>query len=347
MKGRGSDTNFNNRFSERKSGLFELEGIDIFDNSHVVNTKFYNDSAKKVINRVSSPDLNLDFSVNPYQGCEHGCSYCYARMSHEYWGWSPGLDFETKIIVKRKVPELLEKELLSPSWKVAPIMLSGNTDCYQPVERKLKITRDLLKVFNRLKHPVSLITKNSLVERDLDIIEELADENLIHIYISITSLDENLRRVMEPRTAAGEKRLEVVRKLSEKGVPVGVMVAPVIPGLNNTEIPQIIKLSAEAGASKIGYTVLRLSKPVYQVFDRWLKENFPERYNKVINQVKTMHGGDVSDLKWGRRIKGDGPLATMISQTFHANIRKHLGERQMPAFNLTAFRRGGMLKLDF
>ncbi|QCK14624.1 SPL family radical SAM protein [Mangrovivirga cuniculi] len=213
--------------------------------------------------------------------------------------------------------------------------------------KKLKITRALLQVFNKYKHPVSLITKNSLIERDIDILEELTSEDLCHIYISITTLNEELRRAMEPRTATSRKRLEVIRKFSERNIPVGVMVAPVIPGLNNTEIPKIVESVAQAGAIKVGYTVVRLSKPVYQVFDRWLKQNFPDKYKKVINQVKTLHGGDVSDLKWGRRIKGDGPIAEIIRQSFQSSINKYMPDRTMPAFNLNSFRKGGTLKLDF
>src|SRR5690606_9096912 len=209
-------------------------------------TQVFHETPKQIVNKVTSPDLGMMYSMNPYQGCEHGCIYCYARNSHAYWGWSAGLDFESKIIVKENAPALLEKFLLHPKWEAVPISLSGNTDCYQPLERKYEITRNILKVLARYRHPVGIISKNSLILRDLDLLKDLATDNLVNVYISITTLNEDLRRVMEPRTASGLKRLKTVEALASAGIPVGIMNAPVIPGLNHHEIPDILKAAADS-----------------------------------------------------------------------------------------------------
>ncbi len=251
IKGRGAQHQVTNRFAAHSYEMRDdflnycaAEGEEATDSK----TSFIDTFPKTIVNKVSSPDVGLEFSLNPYQGCEHGCVYCYARNSHEYWGYGAGLDFEQKILVKQNAVELLEQKFRSKSWKAAPIILSGNTDCYQPVERKLEITRQLLQLFLKYKHPVGIITKNALIQRDIDILEELAKDNLIRVNLSITSLDEKVRQLLEPRTASIKRRLETIEKLSEKGIPVNVMMAPIIPSINSHEILPLVKEIAERGA---------------------------------------------------------------------------------------------------
>jgi DNA repair photolyase len=254
-KGRGAQINSQNHFSENHIARIHPEGLDE-DIKHNVYTEILYESPKAIVNTIESPDLYAMRSVNPYQGCEHGCIYCYARNSHEYWGYSAGIDFESKIIVKQHAARLLEKEFLKKNWQPTPISLSGNTDCFQPIERKLGITRSLLEVFVKYAHPVNIITKNSLILRDLDLLQELARLQLLHVYISVTSLNEAMRAKMEPRTATARSRLHTIRKLTEHGIPVGVMAAPVIPSINDSEIPAIIKAASDHGAVSAGYTVV-------------------------------------------------------------------------------------------
>src|SRR6201987_3910263 len=240
FKGRGAQIKTGNKFLQSQYVTEHYEGLDqpLLENP---TTQIFHESPKKIVNKVTSPDIGLTYSLNPYQGCEHGCIYCYARNSHEYWGYSAGLDFERKIIVKQNVPELLEKHFSSKSWKPMPIMLSGNTDCYQPVERKLKITRSILEVCLKYKHPVGLITKNALITRDIDLLKQMAELDLVHVMVSITGTDEKMRLALEPRTSTYINRLKTVKALSNNGIPVGVMVAPIIPGLNSHEVPGVIK----------------------------------------------------------------------------------------------------------
>ncbi|MGA8852886.1 MAG: PA0069 family radical SAM protein, partial [Christiangramia sp.] len=262
IKGRGAQLNVSNRFDEHSHETRDdflnycaSEGDEPENNRTTIIETF----PKTIVNKVTSPDVGMDFSLNPYQGCEHGCIYCYARNSHEYWGYSAGKDFEQKILVKRNAVELLEKKLKSKSWEAKPIVLSGNTDCYQPIEKKLKITRSLLQTFLKYRHPVGMITKNALIQRDMDILKELAQENLVHVNISITSLKEETRRILEPRTASIKKRLETVEKLSAANIPVSVMMAPIIPSINSHEIMPLVKEIAERGALGVGYTIVRLN----------------------------------------------------------------------------------------
>ena len=283
--------------------------------------------------------------MNPYQGCEHGCAYCYARNVHHYWGFSAGIDFESKIVIKKNAPLLLEKFFLSKQWSAKPILISGNTDCYQPLERKFELTRKLLKVFLKFNNPVGLISKNSLILRDTDLLKQLAEKNLVKVKISITTLDEKLRNILEPRTASTIKRLEVVRKLSEAKIPAGIMIAPVIPGLTNHEIPKIMKLAADAGASGAGFTILRLNGAVKDIFHDWLRKNMPDRAVKIWNQVASCHGGSVNDSQWGRRIKGEGIIADAIHQLFTTSVKKYLEGRNFPEYDLTRFRKNGNLNL--
>jgi len=344
FKGRGSQIQSSNKFLKAKYVTDHIEGLDepLLENPQ---TQIFLESPKKILNRVDSPDLGFGYSMNPYQGCEHGCIYCYARNTHEYYGFSAGLDFESKIIVKKNAARLLEQELMKPSWNAVPIMLSGNTDCYQPQEKKFEITRSMLKVLAQYRHPVSIISKNSLVLRDLDLLQDLASDNLVHVYISITTLDEELRRAMEPRTASSLKRLKTVEALAKANVPVGIMNAPIIPGLNQHEIPAVLKAAAEHGALNAGMTIVRLNGSIGKIFEDWLRKNFPDRFEKVWNQICAGHGGNVNDSQFGRRMRGEGQEADAIHQLFRASKKKYFAGKTMPVYDLTKFRKGGSLSL--
>ena len=344
FKGRGAQIKTANKFLKAQYVAEHVEGLDepMFS---APQTQVFYENARKVVNKVASPDLSMMYSINPYQGCEHGCIYCYARNTHEYWGFNAGLDFESKIIVKKNAAELVEKFIMHSDWSPVPLSVSGNTDCYQPLERKLEITRSILKVFAKYRHPVGMITKNSLVTRDIDLLQDLAQDNLVHVYISITTLDESLRRVMEPRTASGVKRLQTVEQLAKAGVPVGIMNAPIIPGLNQHEIPTIMKAAADHGALTAGMTIVRLNGSIGSIFEDWLRKNFPDRFEKVWHQICEMHGGNVNDSQWGRRMSGEGTYADIVHKLFKTSKRKFFGERAMPAYNLTKFRKNGNLSL--
>ena len=344
FKGRGAQVKSENRFLKAQYVTEHPEGLDepLFSSP---TTQIFHEQPKKIVNKVTSPDLSMMYSVNPYQGCEHGCVYCYARNTHEFWGFNAGLDFESKIIVKRTAPKLLEKFILRPEWRPVPIGLSGNTDCYQPLERKLGITRGLLTVFAKYRHPVGIITKNSLILRDIDLLQDLAKDNLVHVYLSITTLDETLRGRMEPRTASAAKRLNTLDVLAKAGIPAGVMNAPIIPGLNHHEIPAILKAAADRGAQTCGMTIVRLNGTIGSIFEDWLRKNFPDRFDKIWNQISSMHGGTVSDTKFGRRMSGEGNFAEAIHQLFHASKKKYFRDRNMPPYDLTKFRHNGTLNL--
>lgn len=345
MKGRGTSLQPTNRFANVERGNYHAEGIDEELLQERIGTEFIVEHPKKILSKNDSPDIPFTYSINPYQGCEHGCIYCYARNSHEYWGFNAGLDFESKIVVKPDAPGLLEKALLSPSWVPQPVMLSGNTDCYQPAEKKYKITREMLKVFQKYGNPVGIITKNALIERDIDVLTDMAAERLVHVVFTITSLDEELRRVLEPRTSHPLKKLKVMEKLTNAGIPCGVMIGPIIPGLNNTEIPRILKLSSEYGALMSTYTLVRLNGQLGGLFKDWLATHFPDRADKVWNQIAQLHGGHVNDSEWGRRMRGDGPLAESIHAMFSKMQDKHFKGKKMPEYDLTRFRRKGVLNL--
>lgn len=336
FKGRGAQVNTHNKFLKNKYVLQHPEGLDeaLLENEA---TQFYHENAKKIVSESNSPDLSHMFSINPYQGCEHGCIYCYARNSHEYYGFSAGLDFERKIIVKHNAPELLEKYFNKRGYLPTPIVLSGNTDCYQPVERKLEITRKLLEVFLQYKNPVSIITKNNLVLRDLDILIELSKLNLIHVNVSITSLDEQLRQKLEPRTVTASGRLSVIEKLSNAGIPVRVMSAPIIPGLNSNEVPDIIRAAANRGAVAAGFTIVRLNGSIGDIFTDWIYKAFPNKAEKVLNMIASCHGGKINDSDFGRRMVGDGNIAESIHQLYRIACNRFLAGREMPAYDLTQF----------
>ncbi|GMQ24304.1 PA0069 family radical SAM protein [Algoriphagus sp. oki45] len=346
FKGRGAQIQSGNRFLANRIVAEHMEGID---EPLLLSpkTEVRIEHPKTIVNPISSPDIGLSFSLNPYQGCEHGCIYCYARNSHEYYGYTAGLDFETKLMAKPDAPRLLEKKLLSKNWKVTPISLSGNTDCYQPLEKEMKITRELLKVFVHYRHPVGLITKNNLILRDLDLLQDLAYDNLVQVYISITTLNEDLRRKMEPRTASAIKRLKILEDLDKAGIPAAVMSAPIIPGLNHHEIPAILKAAADHGAKGAGMTVVRLNGKLEEIFSDWLHKNFPDRFHKVMNQIAGLHGGKVQDNQFGRRMKGEGVLAESIHQLYKHSKKKYFQGKTLPEFNLKAFRKGGNLSFGF
>lgn len=336
FKGRGAQINTHNRFLKQKNVEEHIEGIDepALENSR---TKYYIEHPKKIVNKVNSPDIPGMYSMNPYQGCEHGCIYCYARNTHEYWNFSAGLDFERKIIIKPTAPDLLEKQLKSKFWKVAPIMFSGNTDCYQPIERKMKITRELLKVLLKFRQPVGMITKNGLILRDLDILTEMAKYNLVHVMVSITSLKEDLRLKMEPRTATAKRRLRVIEKLNNAGVPAGVMTAPIIPGLNSEEVPAIIKAAAERGAVNAGYTIVRLNGSIAEIFTNWIQKTFPDRAEKVLNQIAACHGGKLNDSRFGTRTRGEGNIAQAIRDLFNSSVKRYIPSPQNFELNTKDF----------
>lgn len=325
MKGRGAPANPANRFQAHRYTTDDPDGIDpVYEPDPDLRTEFFPDHARSAISRNDSEDISFEYSVNPYQGCEHGCVYCYARNSHEYRGFSAGLDFEQKILVKHDIVGLLEQEFSRKSYRVSPITLSGNTDCYQPVERKLRLTRGLLELMLKYGHPVSLITKNSLILRDLDVLQELAARDLVQVAITINSLDEELRQKMEPRTATAVKRLRVIRALAEGGVPVRLMCAPVIPGLNMDGIPKLIEDAARHGASDVSYTVVRLNGAIGPLFEDWLQKAYPDRAQKVLNLIASCHDGRVNDNRWGKRMHGDGPIADQIAQLIQLCRRRYM-----------------------
>jgi DNA repair photolyase len=336
LKGRGAQINSKNRFLKQS---FTRENIEILDEPIPSDpkTELFFETPKKIVNTVKSPDIFSKYSMNPYQGCEHGCIYCYARNVHEYWGFSAGLDFERKIVVKKNAAELLEKQLMGKNWEVDPIMFSGNTDCYQPVERRLKITRSMLEVLLKFKHPVGMITKNSLILRDIDILSELAKLKLVHVMVSITSLREDLRLAMEPRTTTAKQRLKVIEQLSKAGIPAGVMTAPIIPGLNSSEVPSIIKAAADAGAVNAGYTIVRLNGAIGEIFKDWIHKNFPDAADKVLNQIAEVHKGQLNDSRYGTRMRGEGKIAEAIHQLFNSSVKKYLSGRDSYELDCSIF----------
>ncbi len=337
LMGRGAQFNSSNKFEKYLLSKDFEEGIDDWE-LKAEKTTFIEAEAKTIVNKVESPDVNMVYSLNPYQGCEHGCIYCYARNSHEYWGFSAGIDFEQKIIVKKDAPDLFRKFLKKKSWQAQPISLSGNTDCYQPCERKYKLTRQILEIALQYKQPVSLISKNALMLRDKDILQEMAKYNLVSIYVSITSLNEDLRQKLEPRTTTAKQRLRVIEELAKVGVPMGVMAAPLIPGLNDIELPAILKASAIAGATGAGYTVVRLNGSIGIIFEDWLRKNFPDRFEKVWHQIQDCHLGNINDSRFGERMRGTGKFASLISDTFKLQCKINKLNFERTALNTSLFK---------
>lgn len=335
-KGRGAQTNTPNRFLKHWPEQMHIEAIDDWEKEKKATEYFYEDGAT-ILNKINSPDVPLAYSLNPYQGCEHGCVYCYARPTHEYWGYSAGEDFEQKIIIKHKAAQLLRQTFGSKKWKPMPISLSGNTDPYQPAERKTKISRQLLEVCLEYKNPVGIITKNSLILRDLDLLQELNKEKLVSVYISITSMDENLRRKLEPRTTTYKERIQALEKLSEVGIHTGVMNAPIIPGLNDAHMYEVLRQASMAGAKSAGYTLVRLNGAVEDIFTHWLQHTYPERSNKILNSIMDTHGGSLSDSRFGTRMKGEGNFAEIMNQQFHLYCRQFKLNEEKFEFNTSGF----------
>ncbi len=321
-RGRAATLNPKNRFELLEVSDNWEDYNDIPEDERKLPTQLYKDTSQTIITSNNSPDIPFSKSLNPYRGCEHGCIYCYARQTHEYLGFSLGVDFETKIMVKEDAAELLRKELSKKSWEPQPLMFAGVTDIYQPIERKLKITRQCLEVLADFKNPVAIVTKNHLITRDIDVLQKLADFNGISVAISITTLNDDLRKVMEPRTSPPKKRLEAIKLLNEAGIRVGVMTAPIIPGLTDHEIPDLLDAAAEAGAQFAGYNIVHLPFGTKELFVDWLETNFPERAEKVINRIKAMRGGKLNDPRFGYRMRGEGVFAEQIKQMYKAAKRK-------------------------
>jgi DNA repair photolyase len=336
-QGRGAGKNPPNQYER----LHREEDAAALDDEELrqVPTEFIADNTGSILSENDSPDVPFRYSINPYRGCEHGCIYCYARSSHEYLGYSAGLDFETKVLVKEKAPELLVEVFDRASWAPEPIALSGNTDPYQPGERQFELTRRMLQIFLEYRHPVTIITKNYLVTRDLDILEELAARNLVRVTVSVTSLRPEVIGAMEPRTSRPARRLKAIERLTNHGVPVGVNVAPVVPGLTDEELPAILKAAAKHGATRAGYVLLRLPGPVESLFIDWLEREFPGRKDKVLNRLRQMREGKLSDHRFGHRMKGSGTFADTIRFLFKLQCRKLDLNRESGSLDSSQFRR--------
>jgi DNA repair photolyase len=304
-------------------------------------TQFFYDATESLLTKNDSPDVGFSYGLNSYRGCEHGCAYCFARPYHEYLGWSSGLEFESKILVKLRAPELLRRELSKPKWQAQPIAMSGATDCYQPAERKFRLTRGCLEVCAELRHPIFIITKNALVTRDIDVLAELARHRCIGVHVSVTSLDADLAGKLEPRASRPAARLRAIRELSAAGIPVGAMVAPVIPGLTDHEMPAILEAVAEAGAKRAGYVLLRLPFAVKDIFTRWLDDHAPAKKARVLDRIVTLRGGKLYTAEWGRRMSGDGIFAEQLSRLFEVTARRLGLNREEFALSTEHFRKPG------
>lgn len=332
-KGRGTSVNTSNRF-ERYTYEELPEEVE-----KALKTQFIEVAPKSIVNKVNSPDVGMEYSLNPYQGCEHGCTYCYARPTHEYWGYSAGVDFEQTILVKKNAPDLLRKTFEKKSWEVKPIVLSGNTDCYQPAEREFELTRKLLKVFLEYQHPVGIITKNALLLRDLDIIEKLAEKRLISVNVTITTLDETLRSKLEPRTSTIKKRWELVTTLRSLDVPVHVMMSPAIPALNDHEVIPMAKAAKEAGATGFSSHIVRLMGKNEELFERWLEVHFPDRRTKVMEQIRSLHKGKTGSSEFGVRGRGTGVMADNLRSQRQLAIRRYFPNQHSIKLETGLFRR--------
>jgi len=337
-RGRGAISNPSGRFERLALVSEPVDDIDDDDDRPRRPTELFRDSSKSILSTNESPDVGMDVYVNPYRGCEHGCIYCYARPYHEYLGLSAGLDFESKIFVKEDAPALLREALTARSWKPRPIGFSGVTDCYQPIERRLKLTRGCLEVLAEFRNPVAIITKSYLITRDIDVLQSLAAHNAVQVVLSVTTLNDTLARAMEPRAARPARRLQAIRELAAAGIPVGVNVAPIIPGLTDHEIPAILKAAADAGARSAGRIVMRLPHGLKELFDQWLEKHAPERRNKVLARVRDVRGGKLNDPSFGTRMSGEGPFAESIHRMFELH-RNRLGLTQRTELSIDAFQR--------
>ncbi len=350
LPGRGTDLHPANRFErlvvepDADYAEFDEQGVPA-ERPHP-RTQFYEDATESILVRNDSPDIGPGWGLNPYRGCEHGCAYCYARPFHDYLGWDSGLDFETKILVKTRAPALLRAELSSPRWKPAPIGFSGITDVYQPAERHFRLTRACLEVLLEFRQPAGIITKNFLVTRDLDLLAQLARFDCVSVFVSITTLDAELAGKLEPRAARPEHRLRAIRMLAAAGVPVGVNVAPVIPGLTDHELPAILEAAAEAGAQRAGYIILRLPHAVKDVFQRWLDAHEPAKKTRVLARLRDLRGGKLYDPAFGRRMRGEGIFAEQIGRVFEVAARRAGLNRAEPKLSTAHFRRPGGVQTE-
>ena len=345
IKGRGASSNPANRF---ESVEYDRDIDWNPEEDAAPRTQILRDSSQSIITYNDSPDVGFNAGINVYRGCEHGCAYCFARPTHEYLGFSAGLDFESKIMVKENAPELLRKEMMSSRWKPQVLGMSGVTDCYQPLDRKLQLTRRCLEVLAEFRNPVCIITKNFLVTRDVDYLAELARFDAVVVNISVTTLDSTLTPKLEPRASLPQARLAAIKTLSEAGVPVGVLAAPMIPGLNDHELPSIIAEAVSAGAKFAGYVPLRLPHGLAPMFERWLELHFPNRKDNVLNRIRAMRGGKLNDPNFGSRMRGEGIFADQISQMFHIACRRAGLKEDRAAISAAHFRRpsGPQLELQ-
>ena len=325
-RGRGAESNASGRFEPLARETID-DGWGSLDRLPPFRTEVQEETPRKIITRNESPDISFDRSINPYRGCEHGCAYCFARPTHAYMGLSPGLDFETKLFAKPNAAKLLEKELAKPGYDVKTIAIGTNTDPYQPIERRYRIMREVLEVLDRTNHPVGIVTKSALVVRDIDILARMAERGLVKVALSVTTLDRKLARAMEPRAATPERRLDALRLLSAAGVPTTVMVAPVIPALNEAEIERILEAAAAVGVREAGYVLLRLPLEVKDVFKEFLAREYPDRAKHVMSVIRSMRGGKEYDAKWGERMRGSSPYAWQIGRRFEM-AAKRLGLNQ-------------------
>lgn len=338
IKGRGARSNDAGRF-ERLSAVAEGDGWAREESLPVMRTEVAEENARSIISYNRSPDLPFDRSVNPYRGCEHGCVYCFARPSHAYLGLSPGLDFETRLMVKPRAPEILRAELAKPSYKVATLAIGTNTDPYQPVEKDREIMRGCLKVLQACRHPVAITTKGALIERDIDILSQMAAEGLVRVGISVTTLDPRLSRLMEPRAPAPARRLQTIARLTDAGIPVRIMASPLIPALTDPELEAILRAGRDAGATHASWIMLRLPREVSPLVQEWLQQQFPHRSDRVMNLLREMHGGKDYDATWHRRMRGEGPYAEMIARRFDVAIKRLKLAKSAPPLRCDLFER--------
>ena len=349
IRGRGAVSNASGRYEPTSREAFDDGWTEADGEPKPLRTELTAERARKIITRNDSPDVGFSASINPYRGCEHGCIYCYARPAHAWMGLSPGLDFESKLFFKPEAAKLLERELSRPGYVPDPIHIGGNTDPYQPIEKTLRITRGVLEVLDRFNHPCSIITKNALITRDADVLGRMAGRGLARAFVSVTTLDRKLARAMEPRAATPGKRLEAIRRLADAGVPVGVGVAPVIPGLNDHEMEAILEAAAEAGATSAMFVTLRLPLEIKDLFREWLAEAYPDRAERVMSLVRQTRGGTDYDAEWGSRMKGTGPLAELIAARFKKATRKYGLNSERPPHDVEQFmvppRTGDQLRL--
>ena len=335
-RGRGAVSNASGRFERQSRHRFD-DGWDTEPAPPPLRTELIEDKSRSIIARNDSPDVPFEQSINPYRGCEHGCVYCFARPTHTYLGLSAGLDFESRLFYKPRAAELLEAELRRPGYRCRTIAMGTNTDPYQPVEQRLEITRAILQVMLAYRHPVSIVTKSASVVRDLDILSELAAQGLVKVGVSVTTLDRSLARRMEPRAATPARRLGAIRRLTEAGIPTGIMLAPVIPAINDAEIEDILAASAAAGAVGAGYVLLRLPLEIKELWREWLAEHYPDRAERVMSLVRQTRGGRDYDAAFGRRMRGQGPYAELIRRRFKLAAKRHGLDREAPALDTTRF----------